>query len=353
MEKQLEKLFSNSRDAVLGITDNRIEYANAAAAELFRREPTGEAASRVVGEELLTIKEDSFVASAAPGGRRCTVTGTRLGETLVLRYTPEPTDVGGFASEGLVCSMLAELTTLKLAADHIAQKLEPCGEKEKQYLAFLYHSYYKLCRLAGNLSAAEDLAQGHMPFFPRRTELVSLCGDLVSSVALLLGRKDSVRFESGSERIMAEADEVLIERMLLNLLANALAAVGENGEILVRLEAKGRRAVLSVDDTGAGIPPEVLKNVFSRYETGLAGRMDTTAGAGLGLGIARGIAQLHGGSLIIESREGKGCCVRVMLPAGKMGFDSPRPPRRGGLDAILTELSGLLDSSYYTAEYLD
>ena len=353
MEKQLEKLFSNSRDAVLGITNNRIEYANAAAAELFRRDLTGEDASRVVGEELLTIEEDSFAAAVAPGNRRCTVTGARLEETLVLRYSPDPADGGGFASEGLVCSMLAELTTLKLAADHIAKKVELCSEKEKQYLAFLYHSYYKLCRLTGNLAAAEDLARGNMPFSTCSTELVSLCGELVSSVALLLGRKDSIRFESGSERIMAEADAALLERMLLNLLANALAAVGDSGEILVRLEAKGRRAVLSVDDTGAGISAEVLKNVFSRYETGLAGRMDTTAGAGLGLGIARGIAQLHGGSLIIESREGKGCCVRVSIPAGRMSFASPQPPRQGGLDAILTELSGLLGSDCYTAEYLD
>ena len=353
MEKQLEKLFSSSREAVLGITNNRIEYANAAAAELFRRDLTGEDASFVVGEELLTIEEDSFAAAVAPGNRRCTVTGARLGETLVLRYSPDPADVGGFASEGLVCSMLAELSTLRLAADRIAQKLEPCGEKEEQYFAFLYHSYYKLCRLAGNLGAAEDLARGNMHFSPRSTELVSLCDDLVSSVALLLGRRDSICFESGSERIIAEADAALLERMLLNLLANALAAVGDSGEILVRLEAKGRRAVLSVDDTGAGIPPEVLKNVFSRYETALAGRMDTAAGAGLGLGIARGIAQLHGGSLIIESREGKGCCVRVSLPAGQTGFASPQPPRQGGLEAILTELSGLLDSGYYTAEYLD
>ena len=352
MEKQLEKLFSNSRDAVLEITNNRIEYANAAAAELFRRDLTGEVASRVVGEELLSIKEDS-VAAVAPGNRRCTVTGARLGKTLVLRYTPEPEGAPGFASEGLVCSMLAELTTLKLAADHIARKLELCGEKEEQYFAFLYHSYYKLCRLAGNLAAAEDLARGSMRFSPRSTELVSLCDDLVSSVALLLGRKDSIRFESGSERIIAEADAALLERMLLNLLANALAAVGDSGEVLVRLEAKGRRVVLSVDDTGAGIPPEVLKNVFSRYETGLAGRMDTAAGAGLGLGIARGIAQLHRGSLIIESREGKGCCVRVSLPAGQMSLASPQPPRQGGLDTILTELSGFLDSGYYTAEYLD
>lgn len=353
MEKQLEKLFANSRDAVLGITNNRIEYANAAAAELFRRDLAGEDASRVVGGDLLSSTEDSFVATVAPGGRPCTVTGTRMGETLVLRYTPEPADAPGFASEALICSMLAELSTLRLAADFIAQTLEPCTEKEKQYLASLYHSYYSLRRLAGNLSAAEDLAGGHMAFFPRSTELVSLCAELVSSVALLLGRRDSIRFVSGSESLIAEVDAVLIERLLLNLLANALAAVGEGGEILVRLEAKGRRAVLSVDDTGAGIPPEVLKNVFSRYETGLAGRMDTRAGAGLGLGIARGIAQLHGGSLIIESREGKGCCVRVSLPAGQMSLASPQPPRQGGLDAILTELSGLLGSGCYTAEYLD
>ena len=353
MEKKLEKLFSNSRDAVLGIANNRIEYANAAAEELFRRDLTGEVASRVVGEELLSLEEDSFVAAASPGTLRCTVTGTRLEETLVLRYTPEPMGAPGFASEGLVCSMMAELATMRLAADAIAGTMEACGEREKQCLASLYHSYYSLRRLAGNLAAAENLAQGNMVFFPRSTELVSLCEELVSSVALLLGRKDSVRFECGSERIIAEVAPALIERLLLNLLANALAAVGDSGEILVRLEAKGRRAVLSVDDTGAGIPPEVLKNVFSRYETGLAGRMDTTAGAGLGLGIARGIAQLHGGSLIIESREGKGCCVRVSLPAGQMSLASPQPPRQGGLDTILTELSGFLDSGYYTAEYLD
>ena len=79
---------------------------------------------------------------------------------------------------------------------------------------------------------------------------------------------------------------------------------------------------------------------------------DIRAGAGLGLFVSRGIAAAHGGSLILESREGKGVMIRVSIPridASGVGYLSePREPRHiDGMEPLLTELSVFLDRSYF------
>jgi signal transduction histidine kinase len=110
-----------------------------------------------------------------------------------------------------------------------------------------------------------------------------------------------------------------IERVLYNLVANAIRHTPEGGRIDLAVEAPAPGTypavvAFSVADTGEGIAAEDLPHVFERFYRGEKSRSRATGGAGLGLAIARGIVEAHGGQIWIESERGHGTTVRFSLP---------------------------------------
>ncbi len=101
-------------------------------------------------------------------------------------------------------------------------------------------------------------------------------------------------------------------RLVLNLLSNALKFTPEGGRVRAELAARDGEAVLSVSDTGPGIPPEHRSRLFERFHRVHEGR-DPNEGSGLGLAIADWIARAHGGRIEVESEPGRGSVFRVRL----------------------------------------
>jgi signal transduction histidine kinase len=108
--------------------------------------------------------------------------------------------------------------------------------------------------------------------------------------------------------VLCDRDRVL--QALSNLIGNALKFTSQ-GTVLVQVEHRGSEALFSVRDTGCGIPEDHLPHVFDRYW-----RAQATAklGAGLGLSIAKGIIEAHGGRIWVESHVGVGSSFRFTLP---------------------------------------
>ena len=113
--------------------------------------------------------------------------------------------------------------------------------------------------------------------------------------------------------ICFEGDRMLLRRALVNLITNALAHTPPNGAIVLRGMQTPLGTALSVEDSGVGIAPDILGRAFERYYRG-PGDIPRATGAGLGLSIVRGIAELHGGTARIESEVGKGTTVVIELP---------------------------------------
>ncbi len=104
-----------------------------------------------------------------------------------------------------------------------------------------------------------------------------------------------------------------LERVLTNLLSNAVKYSPERGTIRVRVTRQDSQAVLEVADEGIGIPPEAQARLFEPfYRAANVGA--TTSGFGLGLYIVQEIVQRHGGRIELDSAEGQGTLVRVILP---------------------------------------
>jgi PAS domain S-box-containing protein len=134
-----------------------------------------------------------------------------------------------------------------------------------------------------------------------------------------------IRFQQRHVHVMTElaeslpvlnADGTALQRVLINLLNNALDAMETGGTVTVTTgmtepsESPRRGIVIKVTDTGAGIPAELLPKVFNLFVT----TKSEARGTGLGLAISQEIIRAHGGSIDISSRVGEGTCVRIVLP---------------------------------------
>jgi signal transduction histidine kinase len=128
--------------------------------------------------------------------------------------------------------------------------------------------------------------------------------------------------------VLVEMDEVLIQRLIANLISNAIDASATDSQIrvellrLVKTEASRDWLRIRVIDEGEGIRKEDLNRVFTPYFT-TKNRGDEARGFGLGLAICRKIVNLHGGNLSITSRQRKGTTVQVDLPSRQVKEATP------------------------------
>jgi two-component system, OmpR family, sensor kinase len=140
-------------------------------------------------------------------------------------------------------------------------------------------------------------------------ELMALTKDLASTLATPEQPIEAL----AREEVMVAADPARMRQCLENLLANAIKHSPRGSAVVVRVskapDETGERARLEVCDEGPGVAPEVLPRLFERYA-----RHETSEGLGLGLYLAKRIAELHGGDLEVESRLGKGTRFILTLP---------------------------------------
>lgn len=132
---------------------------------------------------------------------------------------------------------------------------------------------------------------------------------------------ESTVFEAGRtletdvpEGVFIRGDEAMLQQLAVILLSNALKYSGEGGLIRLSLVQKGRGAVITVYNTGAGIAPENLERIFDRFYREDLSHNSAVAGNGLGLAIARTIAEAHKGHIRAESEQGSSATFIVTLP---------------------------------------
>jgi two-component system sensor histidine kinase ChvG len=176
-----------------------------------------------------------------------------------------------------------------------------------------------LDRLDGLIASARSLDEATADLVTeprRRIDLQRLIGRLVDSQAgLLLRRNVRLRSELAPDTFVL-GSEAIIETVLENLIDNAVSYSPAGSEILVRVSQDGVTAQIEVSDSGPGVPPAQLDQIFERYfsarRTGAAGA--SSANFGIGLSIAqRNVEALHG-TIEAENREPQGLTVRIRLP---------------------------------------
>ena len=148
---------------------------------------------------------------------------------------------------------------------------------------------------------------------PVRMDLVAAAQQTVRIMRPFAEKKDIVIAEELPRRAEIHADEQKIRQLILILVDNAVKYTPERGRIFVRIQEEKGGVVLSVSDTGIGIAPEHQERIFDRFYRVDKARSRRMGGNGLGLAIAREIAEAHGGTIAVESEMGKGTTFRVHL----------------------------------------
>jgi PAS domain S-box-containing protein len=173
-------------------------------------------------------------------------------------------------------------------------------------------------RMERVLQELADLARrqltGDLPLVRQRTDLVELARQVVEQVCV--GWPHPVRVETEEALLQGWWDSARLERVLTNLLDNALKYSPEGGEIVVSIQREVDSsepwAVLSVTDQGIGIPTADLPHIFDRFQRG--SNAGSITGTGVGLASVRYIIEQHGGSIRVQSQEGQGTTVTARLP---------------------------------------
>ncbi len=205
------------------------------------------------------------------------------------------------------------ITTVRMAADvlHEARTDFPLAAARSAEL--LQTELGRFEQLLSELLEISRYDAGDAQVDAEPTDLVALTYRVVDAVRPLADRKGSDLVVHATAPVVAELDHVRIERVVRNLLVNAIEH-GEGGEIEVRVAGDDRCVALTVRDTGVGLRPGEDQLVFTRFWRGDPSRARTSGGTGLGLAIAQEDARAHGGALEAWGARGHGAVFRLTLP---------------------------------------
>jgi two-component system, OmpR family, sensor kinase len=200
------------------------------------------------------------------------------------------------------------LTVLKGNIDVMLMDPALTRENREQYER-MSSEVSRLIRLTSNLLYLASADAGREPE-RRPVELDVVCLEVLRQSRDL---KQEVKVAMGNEdEAMVIGDRDQLKQMILNLVENAIKYTPPGGEVKLSLNRNGSTVDMSVSDTGPGIPPELLPNIFERFNRGE--NRGIMGGTGLGLAIASRIARAHGGDIRVDSTVGKGSEFTVSLP---------------------------------------
>jgi signal transduction histidine kinase len=227
------------------------------------------------------------------------------------------------------------LTSLQGSLETMVMK-EPSltAEERRSFLAISLRNASSLQKLVEELFELAKLDARQAPVKREPLQVAELAQDVALKLAPQAEKAGvSLSVDLARELPLVSCDIGMIERVLTNLIDNALSFTPAGGSVRLELSPENGGVRLTVADTGAGIDPEDLPHVFERFYRADKSRDRATGGAGLGLAIARQIVELHGGSLEAHSRPGEGarfsftlasCPAHVLAAAAHGGFEDDR-----------------------------
>jgi signal transduction histidine kinase len=200
------------------------------------------------------------------------------------------------------------LHTIGLACEALRDKITPDGLWN---IAAIERQLQRASRLISDLLEASAIENGALPLTRAAIDAGALVRQAAAEAELLAkesGGQITANLPDGSTIVQADRDRVM--QVLGNLIGNALKHA-KGAPIEISLERNGKDAIIAVRDKGPGISESELPHVFDRY---WHGRKNKKGGAGLGLAIAKGIVDAHGGRIAVASKRGEGAAFSFTLP---------------------------------------
>jgi len=215
------------------------------------------------------------------------------------------------------------LTTLQMGIGLLEEQISPLATaRQREILAMCREDAARLEHLVGDLLDLSKIESGRMsPIMSLVAADTLVKGALEPSRARIDASGIELQVEIDPNLPAVMADPSQIERVVANLIANAVSATPRGGRIVVSAYRAGERVEVSVADTGRGIPREYLPRLFGKF-TQVPGA--ATGSAGLGLAISQQIVRAHGGDIRVASEPGHGATFTFVLPVARRPTDSAR-----------------------------
>ena len=192
-----------------------------------------------------------------------------------------------------------------------------------RYIDSIKQNSYRLSKMINNIVDLSKIEAGFFKLNLSNNNIVVVIEEIVMSVTNFIGSKGlNIIFDTDTEEKIMACDPEKIERIVLNLISNAIKFSNEGDEILVEVKDLNDFVQISVKDNGIGIEFKDLNMIFDRFKQVDKSLSRNAEGTGIGLSLVKSIVELHGGSICVESEFGKGSKFIVRLPSGKVSHEN-------------------------------
>jgi signal transduction histidine kinase len=220
------------------------------------------------------------------------------------------------------------LSTIKISLKLIGEELEGAnaaelgGRGSDEYRQKLKRALRKIAVIEKETSRLEQILESFLRYIDRsepqsaRADINELVDDMIDFYSpQAYSRSITIRQSLHSGPLICKVDAGMLKQAMLNLFINAQQAMANGGELIVKTERRNDEAVIQISDTGSGIAPERLPNIFDAY------RSSRPEGSGLGLPTTKKIVEANHGTIGVNSEPGKGTMFTIKLPL--LTGDSP------------------------------
>lgn len=202
----------------------------------------------------------------------------------------------------------------------------------------IYKNAWHMRNLISELLDFRKQEQGYLKLRVEEQNLVTFTRQIYMCFYEYAQKKEiTYRFDSVEETISVWFDPIQLQKVIFNLLSNAFKYTSNKGNITVEVRKVASQAVVSVCDTGIGIPVEHISKIFDRfYQTDNASSSSSfTLGTGIGLALAKGIMSMHHGKIEVESTVGEGTKFILSLPLGNRHFSDEEMAVTEGRESLI------------------
>ncbi|MCC6344538.1 MAG: HAMP domain-containing histidine kinase [Bryobacterales bacterium] len=197
-------------------------------------------------------------------------------------------------------------------------------ERQQHFAGQVHQAASHLLALINDLLDLSGMEAGRMRLHPEAFTLGDELQETFSTLApLALQRKVALRSDAGCLRLPIYADRIRFRQILHNLLSNSLKFTPEGGTVSVSAHLEGPWIEIVISDTGIGIPEAQQSLIFEKFYQVPRSKGDPLEGTGLGLPIAKGLVEQHGGKMSLRSRLGAGSRFTFTLPSGFFNRGEP------------------------------
>lgn len=239
-----------------------------------------------------------------------TLDGGQSGHILLFRDISQEKKLEEFKTD-FISSIAHDIKSMLLPVTGFLNRIlkgayGPIDEKVQLKLKNIQNNTVKINHLVENYLNVSKIEAGRLELNRSATDMV----EIIEEIVHMYGSR--VKFYKEDKVPPVFADRIYIERVIINLVDNAIKFSPENSPVNIRIRSRDGALEVAVSDEGTGIPPEEIKYIFEKYRRGSFIKKES--GSGLGLFIARSIIEAHGGNIWVESMPGKGSTFYFTVP---------------------------------------